>query len=86
MEQYDKILNRQMVQTLVDNVAEKYPAVVRGVVPDKVSLALLQEVLAALVLRGKSIRNLIRIIEILELETEKSGNPDDLADILIGKL
>lgn len=76
LENYDKILNRQMVQTLVDNVAEKFPAVVKGVVPDKVPLALLQKVLAGLIGRKKSVRNLVGIIEALEeaVEHTKDGN------------
>jgi flagellar biosynthesis component FlhA len=85
-DQYDKILNRQMVQVLVDNVAENYPAVVKGVIPDKISLMLLHNILSRLVLLRKSIRNLVKIIEVLEEEIENTGNKDELTDILIKRL
>jgi flagellar biosynthesis component FlhA len=86
LENYDKILNRQMVQILVDNVAEKYPAVVKGIIPDKVPLALLKDILSALVISRKPIRNLVKIIEVLEEEFEHTDNKEELLELLIGRL
>ncbi len=83
---YDKIINRQVVQTLVDNTADKYPAVVRGIVPEKIQLSLLQKVLSGLVMKGGSIRNLIKIIEHLEDEIQITQDAGELTDIIFSKL
>lgn len=80
LEGFDKIMNRQMLQTLIDNVAMKYPAAIIGVIPDKLSLPLLQAVLSGLVVRKKSIRNLVKIIEILE---DEIGNTNDAAQLTL---
>lgn len=83
---YSQILNRQIVRTLVDNLADKYPAVVKGVIPDKISLSILQKVLANLVKNKKSIHNLIKIVEILEDSVENTQDIDVLADIIMKHL
>lgn len=67
---YHFIINRQIVKTLVDNVADKYPAVVVGVVPGKISYLRLQKKLCTIIEKEKSIHNLIKIIENLEEELE----------------
>ncbi|MDF2485336.1 MAG: transcriptional regulator, family [Herbinix sp.] len=77
---FDKIMNRQMLQTLLDNVATRYPAAITGVIPDKLSLSLVQAVLCGLVVRKKSIRNLVKIIEILE---DEIGNTCDAAQLTL---
>jgi flagellar biosynthesis component FlhA len=86
LENYDKILNRQMVQTLVDNAAEKYPAAVKGIIPDKVPLSRLQSILSGLVKRRKPIRNLIKIIEALEEEAALNDDKQELLDIITDRL
>lgn len=86
LENYGKILNRQMVQTLVDNLSEKYPAIVKGVIPERLPLPLLQKILAGLIARGKSVRNLIKIVELLEEESGKTNNVNELLDMLMEKL
>ncbi|MDE7222760.1 MAG: FHIPEP family type III secretion protein [Acetatifactor sp.] len=63
---YDQILNRQLTADLVDIVRRRYPAAVDGVVPQKVSLGLLQHVLAGLVISGTPINRLDYIIGYLE--------------------
>lgn len=63
---YDRILNRQLTADLVDMVRRRYPAAVEGVVPQKVSLGLLQHVLAGLVASGTPINRLDYIIGYLE--------------------
>jgi flagellar biosynthesis component FlhA len=83
---YNRILNRQMVQTLVDNVADRYPAVVKGVIPDKISLALLQNILSDLTKQNKSIRNIVKIIEILEDEIRLTDNEEELLSVVVNKL
>lgn len=63
---YAHILNREMVKTLVDAVKEHFPAVVEGVVPEKISYGELQRECKARLQAGKDIRNFIGIIEELE--------------------
>jgi len=86
IEHFDIIINRQMVQTLVDNVADKYPLVIKGVIPDKISLSLLQKVISGVVMKQRTIRNLVKIIEILEDEVEFTKDVKLLLDIIIKKL
>ena len=86
LENYSKIINRQIVQTLVDNVTNKYPAVIHGVIPDKISLSLLQRVLSEMVKKEKSIHNLIKIIEILEDEVDQTKDVDKLVASIIKQL
>lgn len=83
---FDKIMNRQMLKTLIDNVEMKYPAAITGVVPDKIKLSLLQVVLSGIVMRKKSIRNLLKIIEIMEEELDKTGDTEQLIETVQTKL
>ena len=66
LQNYDKIINRQTVSLLVDIVRKRYPAVVSGVVPEKVSLSRLQRVIGSLVVQGCPVNRLDYIIEFLE--------------------
>lgn len=66
LQNYDQILNRQLTADLVELVRRRYPAVVEGVVPQKVSLILLQHVLAGLVASRTPINRLDFIISYLE--------------------
>lgn len=71
VQNYDKIINRQTVSFLVDIVRKRYPAVVAGVVPEKVSLSRLQRVIGGLVVQGCPVNRLDYIIEFLEDYAEK---------------
>ena len=66
IEQYDYIINREIVKNLIDNVACQYPAVIQNLIPEKVSYAMVQQILVGIIKQGKSIRNLIKIIEWIE--------------------
>lgn len=66
LQHYDRILNRQLTADLVDIVYRRYPAAVDGVVPQRVSLAQLQRVLAGLVTAKVPINRLDYIIGYLE--------------------
>lgn len=65
-ENYGYILNRDIVRALVDNLAIDYPALVRGVIPEKISYRLLQHILKRLLQRGDHPCYLIKIIETAE--------------------
>ncbi|MCI9074018.1 MAG: helix-turn-helix domain-containing protein [Lachnospiraceae bacterium] len=66
LQHYDQILNRQLTADMVDMTHRRYPAAVEGVVPQQVSLALLQQVLAGLVAARVPINRLDYIIGYLE--------------------
>ncbi len=70
IDNYSMILNRQIVKNLIDNLEEKYPAVVAGVVPVKIPYAAIQWVLTDFIKQKRPIRNLIKIIEQMEEKIE----------------
>lgn len=86
IENYDKIVNRQMIQLLVSNAAKKYPFAVNGVIPEKIELSILQKVLSGIVVRKKPIRNLIKIIEVLEEEIKNTMDADRLTQAVLSRL
>ncbi len=85
LENFDRIVNRQMIQTLIDNLSMQYPAAVKGIIPDKLPLTRLQAVLATLIRKKKPIRNLIKILEILE-ENADNIDAEQLSERIIDKL
>lgn len=60
-----KLLGRQEVQVLIDNVKQDYPAVVEELIPKGMSIGEVQKVLANLLKEGVSIRDMVTILEIL---------------------
>ncbi|UMZ73379.1 flagellar biosynthesis protein FlhA [Natranaerofaba carboxydovora] len=60
-----ELLGRQEVQSLLDNVKEKFPTVVEELVGDILSVGEIRKVLANLLREGVSIRNLVTILEAL---------------------
>jgi flagellar biosynthesis component FlhA len=83
---YSRIINRQIVKSMVDNLEEQYPAIVKGVIPEKISLMQLQEIIGQIIERGGSLHNLVKIIEFLEGEVVKRKNSSDLADDVLDYL
>ena len=63
---YAAILNKNIVKLMIDNLSELYPGVVDDVVPSKISYLQIKEELERMVEEGKSIRNLIGILEDME--------------------
>lgn len=64
---YGYILNRDLVCAIVENLGTVYPVLIEGVVPEKVSYALLQNVMSGLWERGhNAVCYMIKIIEKLE--------------------
>lgn len=67
MEHLRSLFHCQMVAELVENVERKYPKVVQGVVPERVSYSFLKRVLLVLLCEKKRpIHALVRIIELLD--------------------
>ena len=63
---YAVILNKNIVKLMIDNLSELYPGVVDDIVPSKISYLQIKEELKRIIEEGKSIRNLIGILEDME--------------------
>lgn len=86
LQNYDRILNRQLTADMVDMVRRRYPAVVNGVVPEQVSLGRLQRVLAKLVTDGVPINRLDYIIGYLEEHPETENSDENVIAALAKEL
>lgn len=67
---YTMILNKNIVKLMIDNLAELYPGVVDDIVPSKISYLQIKEELKKRVEEGESIRNLIGILEDMEVSNK----------------
>lgn len=76
----DELLGRQEVQSLVDNLEQLYPRVVKEIVPKVVPINLIHRVLQRLLRERISIRDLLTIIETMGEYVAMTKN----ADILTG--
>ncbi len=65
-ENYAKILNKQLVKVMVDNVKELYPGVADGLVPEKIGYLKLERELQNMIREKGDIRDLIHILEKME--------------------
>jgi flagellar biosynthesis component FlhA len=86
IDHFDRIFNRQMLQLLLDNVEAKYPAAIKDVVPEKIPFSVIQSVIVNLIKRKKSIRKLVKIIEVLEEEIVMSKDNVSLTEAVLTKL
>jgi len=73
-----KLVDRQMVQKLVDNAKEQAPAVVEELIPDGLKLGEVQKVLKRLLKEGIPIRDLVTILETLADHCGQTKNTDVL--------
>lgn len=64
---YGAILNKNIVKLMVDNLSEWYPGIVEDIIPSKISYLQIKEELKKRVEEGQSIRNLIGILEDMEI-------------------
>lgn len=65
---YSRILNKHLVKIMVDSLKELFPGIVDGLVPEKISYLQLTDHLRCMLEQGKSIRDLIHILEDMERE------------------
>lgn len=73
-----ELLGRQEVKILIDNVKEKYPAVVEELIPTLMTIGEVQKVMGQLLNERIPIRNLVTILEILADNARISKNVDNL--------
>ena len=64
---YAVILNKNIIKFMIDNLSELYPGIVEDIVPSKISYLQIKEELKKRVEEGKNIRNLIGILEEMEI-------------------
>ncbi len=81
-----ELLGRQEVKLLIDNVKEKYPAVVEDVIPAILSLAMIQKTLQNLLKERVPIRNLVTILECLADHGQTTKDLDSLTGYVRQKL
>lgn len=65
---YVKIINKNIVKTMIDNIRNEFPGVVDGLIPEQISYLKVEKKLKELLVEGKTIRDLIHILEELEEE------------------
>lgn len=75
-----ELLNRQMVQEMVDQLRARTPAMVEGVIPEQITLGELQAVLRNLLKERIPIRDLGGILEVIADNAAVTRNPFILAE------
>lgn len=87
-ENYSEILHPDLLKGMVDNLKIKYPVLIEGVVPEKISYGLLTDMVKRLLHRGCSIVFLPKIIEGMEclLECGKDVSGREAEDVLAGEI
>ena len=63
---YADILNKQIVKIMIDNIKEFFPGAVIGLVPERIGYLQIQRKLQEMLRQGKSIRDMLHILEELE--------------------
>lgn len=80
MEHLPLVFNCQMAADMVENVGKKYPKVVEGVVPERVSYSFLKRVLLILLCEKKyAVNHMVRIIEVLDEIADERLTPEEAA-------
>lgn len=77
---FDKILSRQAVKQLLENLKKEYPAVVEDISPDVLSLGTIQKVLQNLLKELIPIKDLVQILEALLDYSKVTKNVDVLTE------
>jgi flagellar biosynthesis protein FlhA len=80
------LLGRQEVQFLLDNLKQAQPAAVKGVVPEIVSLGLVQRVLQHLVRERVSVRDMATIVETVAEEAENTRDVSSIGEAVRRRL
>jgi flagellar biosynthesis protein FlhA len=80
------LVTRQDVQSLVDHVKHTHPALIAELLPDLVTIGIIQRVLQNLLREGVAIVNLPTILEGIADFASLSKNPDDLSELVRRRL
>ena len=87
-EHYGELLSWDLMKELTDNLKRSYPALIEGVVPEKISYGVLQEVYRLFLSRGNSPKYLPKVIEYLEraLYVNSEVSPEQLTEQICRRL
>ena len=77
---FDKILSRQAVKQLLENLKKEYPAVIDDINPEVLSLGIIQKVLQSLLKELIPIKDLVQILEALIDYSKVTKNVDVLTE------
>lgn len=77
---FDKILTRQAVKQLLENLKKEYPAVIDEISPDVLSLGTIQKILQNLLKEYIPIKDLVQILEALLDYSKVTKNVDVLTE------
>ena len=75
-----RLLDRQETQKIIDKLKEEKNAIVEGLVPEQISIGVIQKVLKNLLMEGIPIRNMIVILESISDNLSISTDPDVLTE------
>jgi len=77
---FDKILSRQEVKQLLENIKKDYPAVVDEIIPEVLNLGMIQKVLQNLLKENIPIKDFVQILEALIDYSKTTKNVDVLTE------
>ncbi len=77
---FDKILTRQSVKQLLENLKKDYPAVIEDINPEVLPLGVIQKVLQSLLKEGIPVKDLVLILESLIDYSKVTKNVDVLTE------
>jgi flagellar biosynthesis protein FlhA len=80
------LLGRQEVQSLIDHLKHSHPALIAELIPDLVTVGIIQRVLQNLLRENLAIMNLPIILEGIADFASLSKNPDDLSELVRRRL
>lgn len=85
---YHEILYPDLIKDMVDNLNIRYPALIEGIVPERISYGLLTETAKIVLAGGVSACCLPRIIEFMECALRRSpdASAEDLAEYVLGRI
>lgn len=75
-----KLVDRQMVQRLIDNIKEQHPALIEELIPDGLKIGDIQKVLKRLLRERIPVKDLVTILETLADHCQKTNNTDVLTE------
>lgn len=76
---YAYILNRELVKLIVERARQFYPILLESV-PERISYGYLQRIFKGLLIRGKDIRNINKIVEVVEENMDRDLSMDQMVE------
>ena len=86
--QYFEIINPDLIKQLTDNLEQRSPALIKGIVPERISYGLLTEVMKGFLRRGNGMVYLEKVIEYLdnELRQNTQASVEQLVNVICEKI